>query len=328
MIPATRRVARATRPGLPREVVEVVREEIREPAPGHVLVRVAAAAVNHSELLALRGGAYAEGLAFPVDLGYEGAGTVVAVAGGAGIEVGARVCWGPAPGSCADHVALPAAALTRVPDDLDLTDAARLPSAGLTAHLLARVWPLRDRTAVVWGAAGPVGRILTAVLAGAGTTVVGVASGSRVDEVRAIGAIHVVDRSSDDVAGAVRALTDGRGVDAVFDPVGAATYRASLDMLGFHGCLVNYGQLSGELPTVDLTELMDKGVFVTKFGGGGSGLDGLDMLRELTAATLELARRNPRLVADAGERYRLDDAAVAYQRLRDGSGGKVVVVPD
>jgi NADPH2:quinone reductase len=188
-------------------------------------------------------------------------------------------------GSCTDYLTAPAAMLVPVPDGLSVEDAARLPSAGVTAQLLTRVWPLAGKTALVWGAAGPVGRMLVALLCDGGTEVIGIASGERVEAVRQLGAAHTVDRTRHDVAEAVGVVTDGRGVTAVFDPVGAPTYQASLAMLGRQGCLINYGELSGELATVELMDLMDKGLFVTKFGGGGA-LDDLSELPRLIAAEL------------------------------------------
>ncbi|MCA1220584.1 zinc-binding dehydrogenase [Streptomyces sp. 8L] len=311
-------MARASRPGVPREVVEVVEADLPEPGPGEALVRVAAAAVNQSEVLALRGGPYAQGLTWPVPLGYEGSGTVVGT--------GERVCWTPAAGSCADLAVLPRALLVPVPDALELTAAARVASAGLTASLLADVVPLEGRSAVVWGAAGPVGRMLTAVLAEGGAEVIGIASGpGRTAAARAAGAAHTVDRSAGDVARAVAAYTGGAGVAAVFDPVGGPTYRTSLALLGRRGCLVNYGDLADDLPRVDLMDLMDKGVFVTKFGGAGAGLDGVDHLRRLVGEALDLAVRRPPLVADGGM-FELAEAAEAYEAVRSGPPGKVLVV--
>jgi NADPH:quinone reductase len=323
-----RRVARVLRPGAPKQVIEVAVEDIAELEPGQALVRVKAAAVNHSEGLALRGGAYAEGVAFPCPLGYEGAGTVVATGPEAGIEVGTPVCWAPVVGSCADYVTAPAAMLVPVPDGLGAENAARLPSAGVTAQLLTRVWPLHGKTAVVWGAAGPVGRMLVALLCEGGTEVIGVASGERVEVVGQLGAAHAIDRAGQDVVEAVHALTDGRGVTAVFDPVGAATYRANLAMLGRRGCLINYGELSGELPTVDLMELMEKGLFVTKFGGGGAYLDALSDLRGLVANALALALRRPQVISDVGGRFSLEQVADGYQAVQANPPGKILIVPD
>jgi NADPH2:quinone reductase len=234
---------------------------------------------------------------------------------------------GPGDGVCADYLTAPAAMLVPIPDGLSVEDAARLPSAGVTAQLLTRVWPLVGKTALVWGAAGPVGRMLVALLCEAGTEVIGIASGERVQMVRELGATHTVDRTRHDVAEAVGAMTGGYGVAAVFDPVGAPTYQTSLAMLGRRGCLINYGELSGELATVELMDLMDKGLFVTKFGGGGA-LDDLSELPRLIAAALALALRRPQVISQAGGRFSLERSADGYQALQAGPPGKILIIPD
>jgi NADPH2:quinone reductase len=198
----------------------------------------------------------------------------------------------------------------------------------VTAQLLTRVWPLAGRTAVVWGAAGPVGRALTAALVAQGTSVIGVASGARTDAVGALGA-RAVDRAGgfDAVADQVLELTGGRGADAVFDPVGAPTYAADLRMLARRGVLVSHGQLSGELPTIDLMDLMAKNVFVTKFGGEGALEGGLEQLTGLVADAVALAAAQPAVVGEPGGRFPLARAAEAYAALAAGRPGKVLVVP-
>jgi NADPH2:quinone reductase len=336
-------VASARRAGRPEDVVEVAAEPIPPLGPGDALVRVEAAALNHSEVIALNGGHRAEGPiegstdrvhagpadGFPLALGYEGAGIVVAAAPDAGMTVGTRVCWAAVVGSCADYVVAPASLLVPVPDSLTTEEAARVPSAGATAQLLARVWPLVGKTAVVWGAAGPVGRMLTAFLGDGGARVIGVAGGRhRTRPVAELDAAYVVDRATEDVAEAVRALTGGRGAAAVFDPVGAAIYDTNLAMLGRRGCLVNYGQLCGRLPGVDLMDLADKGLFLTTFGGGGAYLDALDELISLVARALRLALVRPSVVSEVGGRYGLIEAPDAYGALAAGPAGKVLVIPD
>jgi NADPH2:quinone reductase len=157
--------------------------------------------------------------------------------------------------------------LVPIPDGLSFEDGACLPVAGITAGGLARVWPLKGREAVVWGAAGAVGRMLVAILASHEVNVVGIASDKRVDAVRAAGAIHVINRTADNVCEAVRAYTDGRGVAAVFDPIGASTYEISMQLLAPRGCLINYGELSGPVPAINLHQLFPGSAFVTKYNG-------------------------------------------------------------
>jgi NADPH2:quinone reductase len=260
-----RRVARALRPGGP-EVIEIGVEDLAPLKAGEALVEVAAAGLNHAETL-IRSGNYAVRLPFPHAIGGEGAGTIVAKAPDVSLPVGARVCWAAVLGSCATHVIAPAFMLAPLPDDLSFEDGACLAVAGLTAGGLARVWPVKDQAAVVWGAAGAVGRMLVALLADRGAQVIGIASGQRGDAVRAAGAAHVIDRASENVQAAVREHTEGRAAAVVFDPIGAETFETSLQLLAPRGCLINYGELSGPAPAVNLHQLFPNSAFVTKYNG-------------------------------------------------------------
>jgi NADPH2:quinone reductase len=214
-----------------------------------------------------------------------------------------------------------------LPDSLSFEDGACLPVAGLTAGGLARVWPLKGRSAVVWGAAGAVGRMLVAILADQGVDVIGIAGGSRVDGARAAGAKHVVDRATSDVREAVRAYTGGRGVAAVFDPIGAPTYETSLQLLAPRGCLINYGELSGPVPDIKLHALFQGSLFVTKYNGM-RWVEGLDEFAVLISEGLALAARRPAVISGIAGRFPLDRAADAYRLLESGASGKVLVQPN
>jgi NADPH2:quinone reductase len=319
-----RQVARALRAGGP-EVIEVGVEELAPLKSGEVRVRVEAAGLNHAETL-IRSGTYPVRLPFPYPLGGEGAGVVVAVGPDVPIAVGARVCWGAVLGSCATLITAPASMLVPLPDALSFDNGACLPVAALTAGGLARVWPLRGRSAVVWGAAGAVGRMLVALLADQEVDVIGIAGGPRVDAVKAAGANFVVDRASADVRDAVRAHTCGRGVDAVFDPIGAATYETSLQLLAPRGCLINYGELSGPVPDINLHALFPGSVFITKYNGM-RWVDGLDEFAGLICQGLALATRRPAVISDVAGRFPLERAADAYRLMESGAHGKVLVKP-
>jgi NADPH2:quinone reductase len=217
--------------------------------------------------------------------------------------------------------------LTPIPGGLSFEDGASLAVAGLTAGGLARVWPLEGRSAVVWGAAGAVGRMLVAALADRGTDVIGIASGKRVDGVRAAGASHVIDRTAEDVRDAVRTYTGGRGVAAVFDPIGAPTYETSLQLLAPRGCLINYGELSGPVPAINLHQLFPGSVFVTKYNGM-RWVEGFHEFAGLISDALGLAARRPAVISDIAGRFPLDRIADAYSLLESGSHGKVLVLPN
>jgi len=323
--PTQRRVARATRAGGP-DVLDIAVEDLRPLKAGEALVRVEAAGLNHVDSLA-RSGTYAIRFAFPFDVGVEGAGTVVATGADVAMRPGTRVCWTAVVGSCATYVIAPVRMLAAIPEGLSIEAGASLAHAGITAAGLVRHCPLAEgQYAVVWGAAGAVGRVLVASLAARGATVIGIASGARTDAARAAGAAHVVDRSAADVVEAVRRHTSGRGVAAVFDPVGAATYETSLRLLASRGCLVNYGQLSGALPGVDLNQVMDAGsIFVTKYGPR-AGVIRPDDVGTCISEALALATARP-LVGDVAARLPLDRVADAYRALDAGVPGKVLVLP-
>ena len=324
-VPIQRRVARATRAGGP-EVLAVTADALRPLKIGEALVRVEAAGLNHVDSL-VRSGTYSIRFEFPFDVGVEGAGTVVAGGPGVAIPPGTRVCWTAVVGSCATYVIAPVQMLAQLPEALSVEAGASLAHAGVTAAGLIRHCPMAEgQSAVVWGAAGAVGRLLVALLAARGVSVIGIASGGRTSAARAAGAAHVVDRSTVDVVEDVRRHTGGRGASAVFDPVGAATYETSLRLLAPRGYLVNYGQLSGALPNVDLGRLMDAGsIFVTKYGPR-TGLVRPEQVAALISEALSLATQRP-LVSDVAARLPLNRVADAYRALDSGVPGKILVLP-
>jgi NADPH2:quinone reductase len=320
-----RRVARALRAGGP-EVIEVGLEELTSPGPGETLVRVEAAGLNHAETL-IRSGNYPVRLPFPHAVGGEGSGVVVATGPGVKLSVGTRVCWAAVLGSCATLVTTQASMLAPIPPGLNFEDGASLAVAGLTAGGLARVWPLRGRSAVVWGAAGAVGRMLVAILADGDVDVIGVAGGRRVDCVRAAGANHVIDRNSENVRDSVLAYTGGTGVAAVFDPIGALTYDTSLRLLAPGGCLINYGELSGPVPAIDLHRLFPASAFVTKYNGM-RWVSGAQEFGSLISDALSFAAKRPAVISEVAGRFPLDRIAEAYRLLESGTHGKVLVLPN
>src|SRR6185369_3183007 len=284
-----------------------------------------AAGLNHAETL-IRSGTYTVRLPFPHAVGGEGSGTVVAAGPEASLTVGSRVCWGAVLGSCATFLTTQSSMLAPIPDALSFEDAASMAVAGLTAGGLARVWPLEGRAAVVWGAAGAVGRMLVAILAARGVDVIGIASGQRVDGVRAAGANHVIDRNAQNVSDAVREYTGGRGVAAVFDPIGAPTYETSLQLLAPRGCLINYGELSGPVPDINLHQLFPGSVFITKYNGM-RWVEGFHEFAGLIADALALAAKRPAVISEVAGRFPLDQVADAYRLLESASHGKVLVLP-
>ena len=143
---------------------------------------------------------------------------------------------------------------------------------------------------------------------------------------RAAGATHVIDRSSQDVAASVLEYTTGRGATVVFDPIGAETFETSLQLLAPRGCLINYGELSGPVPSINLHKLFANSVFVTKYNGM-HWVKGLPEFAPLISSALALARKRRAVISDISGRFPLDRIVDAYQALDSGAPGKVLVLP-
>jgi NADPH2:quinone reductase len=244
-------------------------EDVPEPVPaeGQVLVELAATGVNFVEIYQ-RTGRNAGPL--PRVLGSEGAGRVVAVGPGvSALRVGDRVASASFAGAYAQRAVAPADFVVPIPNGVsdELVAAALL--QGLTAHyLLHDTYPVSaGDTVLVHAAAGGMGLLLTQIAARLGARVIATVSNEEKERLaRRAGAAEVI-RYGDgvDVAAAVRALTNGVGVAAVYDGVGAATFDASLASLRRRGMLALYGAASGPVPPVDPMRLYDAGsVFLTR----------------------------------------------------------------
>ena len=315
------------------DVLQLV--DVADPTPGRgqVLVNVAAAGVNFIDTYR-RSGIYPG--SFPHVVGSEGAGEVVALGPGVtDVSVGDRVAWSDGPGSYADLVAVPAARLLRVPDEVDLETAGALPLQGMTAHYLcSSTYPVQPGdTVLVHAAAGGVGLLLTQLVVARGGRVIGtVSTDLKAGLAHEAGADIVIryDQLEDltkDLPLRVREATAGEGVAAVYDGVGKATFDASLACLRPRGMMVLFGGSSGQVPPFDIQRLNSGGsLFLTR-----------PTLGHYVATTEELrwrgdelfeAVRTGRLSVRIGARYPLADAAEAHRALEGrATTGKVILVP-
>lgn len=248
---------------------EVLRlEELSPPAPGpgQVRVRIEAAGLNYIDVYH-RTGLYPNAL--PFTPGLEGAGVVQAV--GAGVEApkkGDRVAWTNVLGSYTEEVIAPADKLVPVPAGVDVRTAAALMLQGMTAHYLSEsTFPLRPGHAcLIHAAAGGVGLLLAQMARRRGARVFGtVSTEEKAALARQAGAHEVILYTREDFLAAVKRLTDGRGVDVVYDSVGQSTFEKSLDCLVPRGMLVLFGQSSGPVPPFNPSVLASKGsLFLTR----------------------------------------------------------------
>ncbi len=226
------------------EVLEVRRRDLPGLEPGQVMVRVEAAGVSFAEVQMLKG-RYFNQPKFPFVPGYDLVGKVEEV--GESVDerlLGKRVATLTETGAWADRVEIGAENLAPVPEGVEPADAVAVVTNGVTAwqmlHRAAKVQ--RGQTVVVHGASGGVGTLLVQLARLAGAEVIGTASASKHETLRALGAVPI-DYRNEDVPKKVRQIAPD-GVDAVFDHVGGPGLVDSWRMLRRGGTLVSYGSAS------------------------------------------------------------------------------------
>ncbi len=238
-----------------------------QPKAGEALVRIEASGVNFIDVY-FRAGTY-KVPQFPFVPGQEGAGVVEAIgAGVTAVKAGDRVAYAGVAGSYAEYASVPAERLVHVPDGVSSRDAAALMLQGMTAqYLVNSTFPLSmGQTALVHAGAGGVGLLLTQLAKAKGASVITTVSTDEKAELsKHAGADHVIRYTSEDFAVAVRSITDGKGVDVVYDSVGKTTWEKSLETLRPRGYFVLFGGSSGQVPPFDLQRLSANGsLFATR----------------------------------------------------------------
>src|SRR2546423_1324586 len=250
----------------------MVYEDVPDPkaGAGQGVVKVEAIGLNFAEGNRRRN---ADPPSPPLPPRGETAGTLAGVrAGGPGVKGGDRVAFNGVPGAYAELVAAPAARLVRVPDNVTTKQAAAVLLQGMTAHYLAcSTYPLGANDAcLVHAAAGGVGLLLCQIAKQRGARVLGtVSTEAKAKAAREAGASEAILYTQIDFAKEVQRLTDGHGVDVVYDSVGQTTFAKGLDCLRPRGTMVVYGQASGPVAPVDTGLLSTKGcLYLTRVNLG------------------------------------------------------------
>ena len=253
------------------EALEVAELPLPEPGACGVRIRVRAAGVNFADGLMLAGRSQ-EKPHLPFTPGLELAGEIDAVGAGAGsLRVGQRVLAVVAHGAFAEYAVARAEDVVPLPDDIDDVTAAGFAIAYGTAHGALR-WRAElhvGEVLLVHGAGSGVG--LTAVACGKaiGATVIATARGdAKLAVAREHGADHVLDSEDPELRERIRALTDGRGADVVYDPVGGAMFDLSLRAIAWEGRIVIVGFASGIVPQIPANHLLVKNAAVLGFYWG------------------------------------------------------------
>jgi NADPH2:quinone reductase len=238
------------------------------PAPGEALVRHEAVGLNFIDVYH-RTGLYPLP-ALPATPGLEAAGVVQTIGEGVTeVAVGDRVAYAAVPpGAYAEMRRIPAHRLVKLPTDISTRQAATMMLQGMTArYLLKGCWNVGAGTSLlIHAAAGGVGLIVCQWARHLGATVLGtVGTPEKAELAKAHGCQHPIVYTREDFAARVKEITNGRGVDVVYDSVGQATFMKSLDCLRPMGMMVSFGQSSGPMPPFDMAVLAQKGsLFLTR----------------------------------------------------------------
>lgn len=303
---------------------------IPAPGTGEVRVRVRAAAVNFPDLLMTRG-AYQLKPDLPFVSGLEFAGEVDAVGEGVtGWQVGDAVVGGNRFGAMAEYCVVPAGTLRSKPDAMRWEEAAAYPVAYLTAYVslvrCARVEP--GEWVLVHGAAGGVGLATVDLAKALGARVIAVASSAEKREaIERLYAPDAVIAAGPGFRDAVKALTDGKGADVIFDPVGGDVFDESTRCIAFGGRLLVVGFASGRIPEVSVNMPLIKGFSVVGVRAGEYGRRFPDRGAENIAAIDRLAAEG-RIRPHVHAALDLSDWREGFAMLeRREAVGKVVLLP-
>ncbi len=300
------------------EVLELKDRPAPEAGEGEVLVDVEAIGINYRDVYERLGGGY--GSAPPAIIGVEGAGKIH--------ETGERVAWVGVAGSYAEQVAAPRERLVPVPDGVDTEVAAAALLQGMTAHYLAAdSYPVDDGDwVIVHAAAGGVGLLLTQIVKSRGGRVIATTSTEEKAELaRGAGADEVI--GYDGFAERAREITNGKGVAAVYDGVGHATFSEGLKALMPTGRMILYGAASGQPDPLHLAVLAPAGSLYVQRPTLQTYTRTPELLRDRADELFALIESGD-LKVRIGARYPLEQARQAQEDLEARkTTGKLLLIP-
>lgn len=311
---------------------DLVLEDVPSPTPkpNEVLLNVQAAGVNFPDTLIIEG-KYQFQPPLPFSPGGEAAGTVAAVGDKvSGFKVGDRVMALTGWGAFAEQVAVPASNVMPVPAGMDfITAAAFGMTYGTSMHALRQRGRLQTgETLLVLGASGGVGLAAVEIGKAMGARVIAAASSAqKLAVARAAGADDLIDYSQDNLREAIKRLTDGKGVDVIYDPVGGELFEHAVRGLAWNGRLLVVGFASGTIPQLAANLVLLKGAAVLGVFWGAFAQrqpdDNAANFKQLFAWHAQ-----GKLKPLVSQTYALADAGAAIETLGQRQAvGKLVVVP-
>ncbi|MEO6918416.1 MAG: quinone oxidoreductase [Collimonas sp.] len=305
--------------------------EVGNPGPGQVRLRHAAVGLNFADTY-FRNGTYPVPL--PSGMGVEASGEVLALGDSVtNVAVGDRVTYTGfinTLGAYSTERLVPAGPLIKLPDAISFETAAAMTMRGLTsAYLMRRIHDFKaGDTILLHAAAGGVGLIVSQWAKLLGITVIGtVSTEAKAAVARAHGCDHTINYSHEDVAKRVRELTNGVGVNVVFDSVGKTTFEASLDSLKRRGLLVCVGTASGPIPPFNPLLLAMKGsLYITRPALADYIADPAEKAELAGEIFGHIAAG--RIQIEINQRYALEDAVQAHRDLeaRKTTGSSIFVI--
>ncbi len=252
---------------------KLVMAEVPSPPLGEGAVRIEihAAGVNFADTL-LISGQYQDRPPLPFIPGMEVGGVVREVGAGVGhLKSGDRVLASVGRGGYAEEVVTEAEIVQRIPNSMDFATAAGFPVAYSTSHgafeWRARLKP--GETVLVLGASGGVGLTAVEIAKAMGASVIAAAGGAeKLAVAQRAGADHLIDYTREDLRERIKALTGGRGVDVVYDPVGGDAFDQSLRSIAWEGRIIVIGFAGGRIPQIPANLVLVKNIDVIGFFWG------------------------------------------------------------
>ena len=308
----------------------LVVEDVEDPEPGTGQVRIAvkACAVNFPDLLIVAG-KYQHQPPMPFSPGAELAGEVIEVAADVlHIEAGQRVVAVPLFGGMAEQICVDARSVVPLPDSVDYESAAAfLLTYGTAYHALRQRANLQGgETLAVLGAAGGVGLAAVEIGKMMGATVIAAASSAdKLELCSAYGADHLINYADDKLKDRIKEITDGRGADVVFDPVGGELFEQCLRAVAWRGRILVIGFASGRIPTVPANLTLLKGSSVVGVFWGRFTEEEPETNAENTSELFRLLQDGI-LTPHVSETYPLEGAVEALQAVATRRAkGKIII---
>lgn len=311
------------------EVLQWVDIEVAAPGPDEVRVVHEAIGLNFIDVY-FRKGVYPQPL--PGWLGMEAAGVIESVGSNVKhVKVGDRVAYAGKPAGAYSQVrVMPAEIVVKLPDAISFEMGAAMMLQGLTVnYLLTDSYKVQAGDTVLFhAAAGGVGLIAMQWLKLLGATVIGtVGSEEKAALAKSYGCDHTILYTKEDFVARTRELTNGKGVNVVYDSIGKDTFMQSLDCVKPRGMMVTYGNASGPVPLVDVGILGVKGSLKLTRPTVMTYAHDRSLLEPMSADLFEKVIKG-KIKIEINQRYQLQDAAQAHRDLEDRkTTGSTIFLP-